>query len=187
MEKSRFHSLHALELRKQFYGEWHELVAKDMFCAVQLLGKTDGEQAEVLNKAIVMMRETNPQNLNLPYMFEAYSARLMMPETIEMHEAYRQAVTPPTNENKYQIAERYLREALPIFRFHYKEDNRAIWANECKLAYALAMQEKWTDFDEHFDICKQGAEKVKEEDAAKSMRKIIETVEQALAEKNIAK
>ena len=51
-----------------------------MFYNYLHLGKTDGERAEMLNKAIVMMRETNPQNLNLPYMFEAYSGRLMMPD-----------------------------------------------------------------------------------------------------------
>jgi hypothetical protein len=37
-----------------------------------------------------------------------------MPDTTELHEQYLQAVIPPTNENKHQIAERYLLESLPI-------------------------------------------------------------------------
>ncbi len=61
-----------------------------------------------------MMRETNPHNLNLPYMLGAYTVRLIMPDTTELHEQYLQAVIPPTNENKHQIAERYLLESLPI-------------------------------------------------------------------------
>ncbi|HLM59665.1 MAG TPA: serine/threonine-protein kinase, partial [Pyrinomonadaceae bacterium] len=140
-QKREFHALRALELRRQFYGERHELVAKDLFYAYGFLGTNDREYAAILMQAIEMMRETNPKNLNLPYMLEAYASRLMLPDTPETHETYRQAVTPPTDENKYQIAERFLLEALPIFRDHYKEDNSAIFMNECRLAYALAMQD----------------------------------------------
>ncbi len=85
------------------------------------------------------MRETNPTNLNFPYMLEAYSSRLMMPNTPQTHQIYLQAVIPRTGENKYQVGERLEREALSIFRLHYKEDNRAILIHECVLAYTLAM------------------------------------------------
>ncbi|MDQ3181229.1 MAG: protein kinase, partial [Acidobacteriota bacterium] len=182
--KYNFHALRALELRKQFYGERHELVAKDLFYAHHILRDDDRGQAELLAEAIQMMRETNPNNLNLPYMLEDYSSRLALPDTPQTHETYRQSVIPPTDENKYQIAERYLREALPIFRFHYKEDNYAIFGNECHLAYILAMQEKWTDFDDHYAVCKQGEEKLKDGDVAAGMRKNVELVEKVLAEKN---
>ena len=184
-EKRRvFHALRALELRKRFYGERHELVAKDMFYAYDIIGKDDREQAQILGQAIQMMRETNPNNLNLPYMLEAYTTYLILPDEYEIHhETYRNAVLPPTDENKYQIAERYLRESLPVFRLHYKEDNLVIFAAECKLAYTLAMQEKWTDFDEHYAVCKQGENSV----SAKKLKWYVEIVEKVLAENNKSK
>ena len=160
-QKRKYHSLRALELRKQFYGERHELVAKDIFYAYYLIGNDDRERARLLADAIQMMRETNPNNLNLPYMLEAYTAYLILPGKYEQfHEPYRDAVVPPTDENAYQIAERYLRESLPVFRLHYKEDNTAIFAAECKLAYTLTMQQKWENFDEHYDLCKRGASSI---------------------------
>ena len=109
-----------------------------------------------------MMRETNPNNLNLPYMLEAYTSRLMMPDIPETNEQYRSAVFPLTMENKYQIAERYLRESLPVFRLHYKQDNPPIFAAECKLAYTLAIQEKWTDFDRALRNLQTGRNKTTE-------------------------
>ncbi len=183
-QKLNFHALRALELRKQFYGARHELVAKDLFYAYTMIGKNYREQAELLAEAIEMMRETNPKNLNLPYMLGDYTKGLIMPEYAERHEIYRKAARPFTDENKYAIAERYLRESVPIYRFHYKEDNYAIFWNECHLAYALAMQENRKDFDEHFDICKQGAEKLKGGNSAEAMRKNVELVERVVAEKN---
>ena len=178
-QKRAFHAIRALELRKQFYGTRHELVAKDLFYAYYFLGKDDYEQAQILAQAIVIMRETNPNNLNFPYMLEAYSARLMLPDEYEIHEPFRNAVFPPTVENKYQIAERYLRESLPVFRLHYKEDNSAIYAAECKLAYTLAMQEKWMDFDEHYAVCKQSETSV----SAKDLKWYVELPEKILFEK----
>ncbi len=183
-QKQKFHALRAYELRRQFYGEWHELVAKDLFYANGYLGKNEQEQLEILAEAIQMMRETNPNNLNLPYMLEAYSSRLILPDTPETYEPYRKAAIPPTDKNKFQIAERYLREAITLFRSHYKEDNNAIYGNECILAYALAMQEKWTDFDEHFRVCKQTEEQMQRTKLANQKSTIVELVEKVLAEKN---
>lgn len=182
-EKRKFHALRALELRREFYGERHELVAKDLFYAYGFLGKNEREEGELLMQAIEMMRETNPNNLNFPYMIEAYVARLILPDQEKYHEPYLKAATPPTGENKYEIAERLLREALPVFRLHYKEDNRAILGNRCHLAYALAMQKKWTDFDEPYRVCKQGETKMRDEEARKGIRWSVEIIEKAVAEK----
>ena len=117
-------------------------------------------------------------------MIESYTSRLMMPDVPQTHEAYLRAVTPPTDENKYQIAERYLREAMPIFRFHYKEDNYAIFINECKLAYSLAMQDKWLDFDEHFAVCKRGQFLLAGTAKKSDMDHSVDVVEKALIEKD---
>ena len=193
--KVLFHKRRALELRREFYGERHELVAKDMAYIVWTLDLEPAEQAKMMAEAIQMMRETNPNNLNLPYMLEFYANRLVSPNGYETeaelkypheeyHETFRQAAIPPTSENKYQLAERYWREALPVYRFHYKEDNYAIFLAECNLVYVLAMQDKWTDFDEHFGICRQGETKAQGEAQLKGMRNLIERVERTLVEKN---
>lgn len=181
--KRKFHALRALEVRRSVYGERHELVAKDLFYSYALIGNNDYEHAEVLADAIEMMRETNPQNLNFPYMLEAYAAHLMMPEFEELHESYRKAARPFRNENKYAIAEKYLREALPMFRFHYKEENRAVLGNECRLAYALVKQENRADFDEHYALCKQYSGVSTHEKAEVDYKYYVDLIEKVLAEK----
>ncbi len=178
-----FHSGRALELRRQFYGERHELVAKDLYYFS--LFKSGEERAETLMHAILMMRETNPNNLNYPYMLEDYTAHIMLPEFEKSHQIYRNAVQPPTDENNYQIAERMLRESLPIFRLHYEKDNEAVISAECKLSYVLAMQEKWTDFDEHFQICRQTNTNSSEKILFSTYSDFVELVEKVLEEKNI--
>jgi serine/threonine protein kinase len=157
-----FHARRALELRKQFYGKKHELVAKDMVYLYWAGGVEVNERASFLMSAIQLMRETNPNNLNLPYMLEDYTARLILPEYEKDHETFRKAFLPSTDENKYAIAEKLLRESLPVFRLHYEGDNSAIFAAECKLSYALAMQKKWIDFDKHFAICKLGKDQLEQ-------------------------
>jgi len=179
----RFHILRALELRKKYYGEWHELVAKDLFYAYPLITNDPNERASLLMRAILMMRDTNPQNLNLPYMLEAYTAGLIMPKYDDNQESYRRAVQPPTNENRFQIAEKMLRESLPIYRLHYKTDNRAIYTAECKLSYTLVMQEKWTEFYEHYEICKQYGESSNQMIAPESLKWYVDWIEKAVAEK----
>ena len=146
----------------------------------------EADEAKYLAEAIQMMRETNPHNLNLPYMLESYTSRLIMPDTQKTHEKYLQAVIPSTNENKYQIAERYLLESLPIFREHYKVDNSAIFANECKLAYAEVMQNKLAEAEPHYRICKESADKLENENHANIMRKYSSQIEEVLAANNFS-
>lgn len=167
LERRRFHALRALELRVRAYGEWHELVAKDLFYSYSLIGRTDNERAELLMRAIRMMRHTNPQNLNLAYMLGAYSAYLIGVEYSEdVHQAFRNAASAQTGEDRFQIAEPMLRESLPIFRLHYKTANAAVNNAECRLSYVLAMQRKWTESDEHLAVCR--ANRGNSPDGAKS-------------------
>ncbi|MCU0239453.1 MAG: serine/threonine protein kinase, partial [Pyrinomonadaceae bacterium] len=49
-EKSTFHICRGLELRRQFYNDWHELVAKDLYFGAGCISKTEGESAVVWNK-----------------------------------------------------------------------------------------------------------------------------------------
>jgi hypothetical protein len=186
-EKSTFHICRGLELRRQFYGERHELVAKDMYFGAGCIGKDPQESAAVWNKAIEIFRVTNPNNLNFPYLLSDYAARLAMPEQAEVHDIFRQAVSPPTGENKYEIAERYFSEALPIYRQHYKTDNVAIFAVECRLSYVLAMQDKWTDFDKHFAVCQQGEAELKKLNSSNPQNNPLDLVRKILAEKGIVR
>lgn len=184
-ERTLYHARRAIELRKQFYGERHELVAKDMYYLLVAGGVAEDDQAKFMAEAIQMMRETNPDNLNLPYMLEDYTVRLMLPGREKYHEKYWQEAIPPTSENKYQLAERYLLESLPIFRRHYKEDNIAIFQNECKLAYAQAMQHKFAESEPHYRICKESAAKLQNETHAKGIRNYVSEIEEIFAANNI--
>lgn len=154
-QKRRRHALRGLELRKRFYGDYHELVATDMFSTFGMNGKTEEERAGILMAAILMMKDTNPLSRNLPFMYEAYTARLMLPEEENLHEAYRRAVIPRTDENKYEIAERMLREALVLWEATYPPDHGVVLDKNCWLAYTLAKQEKWAEIDGPYKICQQ--------------------------------
>lgn len=135
---AQFHAQRAYDLRRQYYGEQHELVAKDMLYLVFTGQVPREERAPFMVKTMQMMRETNPLNLNYPYMIEDYVSRLILPKYAEQHEAHYAALN--TTENRYKIAEQMLREADVTFRHHYAEDYPAVIANGCRLAYALTMQ-----------------------------------------------
>ncbi|MEZ5428340.1 MAG: protein kinase [Pyrinomonadaceae bacterium] len=182
-KRKLFHAYRALELRKQFYGEKHELVAKDMVYLYWARGSDDPNRASYLMSAITMMRETNPNNLNLPYMLEDYTSRLIFPEHESVHELFLKAVVSATNENRYEIAEKMLRESLPVFRLHYKPDNSAIYSTECKLAYTLAKQENRKDFDEHYSICKRWFLNSTDPNIKKIKKYSVDLIEKALSEK----
>ncbi|HXG86668.1 MAG TPA: hypothetical protein VNI84_21800 [Pyrinomonadaceae bacterium] len=203
-EKELYHARRAFELRKQYYGEHHELVAKDLFYLVGAGAVESGEAsvenfAKTLAKAIQMMRETNPKNLNLPYMLSAYAKSLTVsdlepyresylnlgippPTDVQKHnETYRRAAIPATDEDKYQLAERYYKEALPIYWEHYKEINYAIVLDECNLAFILIKQKKHAEFEEHYQICKQEWENYPPDPV--NSKSILDLIEEVLAGK----
>ena len=184
-KKAGFHICRALELRRQFYGEWHELVAKDLYYGHGCVTETEPQRAELMNRAIRMMRDTNPNNVNFPYMLNHYAVRLALPEQAAVHDIYFEAINPPTGENKYEIAERYLRESLPVYRRHYQPDEVPIWTTECQLAYTLAIQDKWTDFDEHYVVCKQNEARLKQHYTLNGAARTtpLDLIEKVLAEK----
>ncbi|MBA2495382.1 MAG: hypothetical protein H0V31_11890 [Acidobacteria bacterium] len=179
-----FHVRRALELRKQFYGERHELVAKDLYYSWVITPREPAEAAKVLAEAINMMRETNLKNLNFPYMLSEYANRLISADSAKVHEAYRQAIVPPTNEGNYQIAERYYKEALSVFREYYQEENYAIVLYECALAFAQIKQNKLAEFEEHYQICQQSENKLKDESSSEIIKKDLLEIEKVLAAAN---
>lgn len=187
-EKSYFHICRALDLRKQYYGEWHELVAKDLYFGTGCVANTPAGAAATLKKAIDMMRDTNPNNINFPYMLNDYAGGLTFPPADEgLHNLYFQAAGPTDSANKFELAEKYFREALPVFRQHYRPDNLPIFLAECRLSYLLAVQDKWDDFDTHFAVCRQGEGEVKDYFTGTTNQPPIDLVRQVLAEKGIDK
>lgn len=179
-QKRRFHALRGLELRKIAYGEYHELIATDMFGTYGMIGSTDMERAEYLMRAILMLRDLNPRNINYAFMYEAYVANLIIPEREAGHELWRRAVAPATDENKYQIAERMLREALEVWKIHYPPDHGVHLTKNCWLAYALAKQEKWQEFDAPFQICRQIELLAPTDESVKPLMPDFELVDRAL-------
>ncbi len=156
-DKQNFHARRALQLRKQHYGEKHELVAKDMYYVSAAL-ENGPDKAELLAGAIAMMRETNPDNLNLPHMLNDFAGFLIWPEFESGHQYHLRAAIPPTDKNRYQLAEACAREALRLFRGHYTEDNLAFQQGKCSLAYSLVMQNKMAEFEQHHNVCSQDEE-----------------------------
>ncbi len=181
-KKRRYHALRGIELRKQNYGEFHELVAVDMFATYGMIGNSEDERAAYLMKGINMMRATNPRNINFAYMFEAYATQLIFPETEQYHQAFLRAVDPATDENRYQVAERMLREALDVWRLHYPPDHVVILTKSCWLSFALAKQEKWAELDEAFRDCRQIEIRSRTEDEIKPLMPEYNRVESLLRE-----
>jgi hypothetical protein len=83
-------------------------------------------------------------------------------------------------EQRFELGERLLVEAIPVFREYYKEDNRAIYSNICRLAYAQIKQGKLTDAAPNIQTCRK-ARTALPEDHANSIKADIVLVETALA------
>lgn len=183
-EKRHYHTLRALELRKQYYGEYHELVAKDMFYALGENGESPKENAETLLSAIQMMRGTNPKNLNLPYMLMHYGYWLILPRyPEEIREAAFQTARSNANEDKYQIAERFFQEALPLYKEHYADDNLAVIENQCIIAFTQLKQGKIGEFESNYQECKLATAKIENEKIKQTLQKTLAMIEETLLPK----
>jgi len=60
---------------------------------------------------------------------------------------------------------------------HLSLNSRAVIAEECHLAFVLIKQNKPGEFDEHYQICRQGADKLDVE----IMRIFLDSIEKVLA------
>ncbi len=178
-DKQKFHALRALELRRRFYGEKHQLIAKDMYYARPYFGD-DNEQAKMLAEAIQMMRETNPKNLNLPYMLEAYLVALSDDKLSHLHEIYRRNVIPATTESKEQIALNYASEMLELSIWHYKEENIAIVYANCYKAIALLKLNKFDEAKQYYQVCKQAENNAKYRQNSDAIKKTAKQIEEMM-------
>ncbi len=100
------HFRQSLDLYRHLYGEEHTKVARGMFYVS--LFATDIEEAEpLLRSGILIMRRTDPDNINLPYMLEYLAFWIMSEEG------------GGRNDDRLAEAERLMEEAKPLFIRHY--------------------------------------------------------------------
>lgn len=156
-EKALVHARKSLDLRKQFYGDKHELVAKDMYYlwANRIKSENENQQelARLLAEAIEMMRETNAKNLNLPYMLMDYSSRLWRESDKEVFEIYYQSAIPKAQTDRLELAENYLKESISLLLNHYPQDSRNVIHAKCYLGMLQINMKKINLAQENFAHC----------------------------------
>ena len=137
----------------------------------------DRAQAQMLAEAIQMMRETNPKNLNLPYMLEAYATSLIITEPTDVTDIYLQNALPPTTDGKYELAEKYFAEMLDLFQWHYKEGHYTIVVGNCDLALIKSKLNKFAEAQPYYQFCKEAEPKLQYKDQSKGIKKILDKIE----------
>ncbi len=154
-EKAEAHFQRAFELRRLAYGDWHELLAKDMVYLYWVAGPPRSEEAvKMLSDAIVMMRATNPKNLNLPFMLEDYFHRLTDDERAEFHDMFLRNVPQPAPNDKYLAADQLFDEMLGLLRLHFAEDTNQIAAQKCAGMSLKFKVGKTTEAEEFYQACR---------------------------------
>ena len=158
-EKALTHARKALELRRTFYGERHELVAKDMYYLWANISKSKDkdqeESAKLLAEAIKIMREADPENLNLPHMLLDYSKRLWMEQNKDDFEIYYRNAVLKLEMDRLTLGENYLNEAQNLFLQHYPKDHNVVKYGRCHLAMVQAERKKFKQAIENFRYCHQ--------------------------------
>lgn len=158
-ERALYHANRAIDLRKEFYGDRHELVAKDMYYLWANRSRSNAEDkdglARLLAAAIEMMRETDPGNVNLPHMLLDYSNRLWGRTDPESAEAYYKNALPMPDVERPALAESYLEDALAKFRAHYNEDHPAIVTASCSLGILQIEHGQFAKASVNFEFCRR--------------------------------
>jgi len=119
------HFRRSLDLYRQVHGEEHPKVARAIYYVCTVMDDvTDapiGEVEPLLREAIRMMRRTDPENVNLPYMLQSLAHWLMSAE----HGG---------SESQMAEAERLIHEAKTLFLRHYGENHVATLTADSSLA-----------------------------------------------------
>ncbi len=152
--RGRSHILRALELRKSFYGDWHELVAKDMAYVYWSKPEKSDEDIAKFAEAITMLRGTNPANRNLPFMLEDYGYRLFDDTQSELAEFYYRHAPERASFTRHELADKYFVEMLELLRLHYAENDNPIIFNKCALAMTKAKIGQFDEAETYFNVCK---------------------------------
>lgn len=180
--KYRHHSLRALELRTKYYGQWHVLVAKDLYNTYGLLSDDPYEQCRIFDRAINMMRATDPTNRNFPFMLTDYAAFISYLDDHPRTVPCRQTVTPQTNESQHEIAIRYYREAQPYLTMHFPEGGGTMAYVDCRLGVSLAKLGKRDEASSFRSKCQAYVDSTSDDAERKLRITDLEKIDAALAE-----
>ncbi len=119
------HMRQSHELYRQAFGEQHPKVARAIYYLSMAMSGSGAEVGEVktfLREGIAMMRQTEPDNVNLPYMLQQLAPWIM---SGEQHER---------NESRLAEAERLILEAKTLFIRHYGETHGSTVSADGSLA-----------------------------------------------------
>jgi len=119
------HFRRSLDSYREAHGEQYPKVAMGLYYLAVGMGGTDTgiEEVEpVLRQGIAMMRQTDPENVNLPYMLHSLAGWISEDEKRSR------------NEDRLAEAERLIFEARPLFVRYYGEDHSATRTVEKNLA-----------------------------------------------------
>ncbi len=119
------HFRQSLDLYRQVHGERHPKVARGIYYLCIGLGRTGAGIEEVeplLRQAVAMMRQTDPGNVNLPYMLQTLAGWLGRDQ--RRHK----------NETRLAEAESLVLEAKTLFTRHYGENHVATISADDSLA-----------------------------------------------------
>jgi len=106
------HFRQSLDLYRQVHGDQHPKVARGIYYVT--LFERDREKGEaLLRQAVAMMRQTDPDNVNLPYMLQSLASWIISSEKQKK------------DESRLAEAESLILEARPLFVRHYGEDHIA--------------------------------------------------------------
>ncbi|MEZ5424674.1 MAG: serine/threonine-protein kinase [Pyrinomonadaceae bacterium] len=179
--KGLFHARTALKLRKEVYGEKHELVAKDLFYLwANSPAEFDPTYPGLLAEAIRMMRETNPDNPNLPQMLSSYANRLFYSGTEEEKELYFRGADPPPGTGRLELAEKYHLEALRLFGKRLGEDDISVINANCLLALVMARQKEYEEMKPYLKTCQDASNRTSDEQIRKTLEGPLELIRQTL-------
>ena len=160
--RAQSHARRALELRRIAFGSEHELVAKDLlylyWSGLSESGRNDPEtRAADLKAATQMMRETNPRNLNLPYMLEDYGARMcaVKEQAPAVSDAFFKVAEPAPGVTKCGLAATYYIEMLELLKPHYPPTSEIFPAVNCTIAYLLTKDGRRGEAEPYVQSCRE--------------------------------
>lgn len=160
-EKARAHFERAYELRRSYYGNWHELLAKDMvYLYWSEKPPRSEESVKMLSNAIVMMRATNPKNLNLPFMLEDYVYRLSDDGQASVRDVFLRNVPQPAPNDNYLAADQLFDEMFGLLRLHFPEDDDQIVSQKCAGMGLKRRVNKIAEAEDFYQECSRGADRL---------------------------
>lgn len=159
LAKAQMHFKRALELRRAYYGDWHQLVAKDMAYVYWAQNNPHPEwSVKMLSDAIVMMRATDRRDLNLPFMLEDYFHRLTDEGNESDRQMYLRNAPQPAPNDPYLAADQLFDEMLGLLRTHFPEDDDRIEQQKCAGAELKRKVKKFDEAEAFYRDCAEAIE-----------------------------